>query len=758
MKQYGFVYNSFEKMKAFVYHKDINNSNSILIQVFTGVAKREFIKNIVDEILSILPQAKIIGTTTGGEIFNKKVLENSTVISFTIFEKTKIKSKLLNNNKNEYELGINIAKELIEEDTKVLILFSDGLLTNSFNILEGIQSANKDIIVCGGKAGDNAYLKETFIFTENGITNNGAVAISLTGRELNVITEYSLGCSSIGKLMTITKAYNNRVYTIDNIKAVDIYKKYLGDEVANGLPMSGVEFPLMVIKDGIQIAKAPYEYNEDGSLTFFSNVEINDKVRFGYGNINRLMNESLEIYDRLIKRNIEVLFVYSCFVRKSFLQEKTSVEIGVLSDIAPTFGFFTYGEFFTVNNSNRLLNAAMTILGLSEEKDNSNNNKFQVSKELFKEKDLVAIKAFTNLVNEATKELEGANRTLEEQKLKIKKMNSITKAILEMNVEMIASGKFDDFIEMILDKILDVIRKGKMGSILLVENDRLIYKATRGYVLNKIKHMIPYSIKKIYKYNEVTGGGLFSPIILKNIEKPILMDAEEGNGWRDILKEQPKEILTCCIGIDEQVVGLVNIFNTDKEEDFNEQDKNILKYICYDVAIAVKNFRMLNNVLHMSRYDSLTGVCNRNYFMELLTGILNRSKVLEKRFIICGVDLNDFKTINDTYGHDKGDEVLKKFAAAFKDELNEDEILGRIGGDEFLVAFLNKNKKQVIEIIDKIYIKLQEYKIEINGYIKNVGFSYGLSEFLVDSEDIDELIKIADKRMYEKKKMMKIKK
>lgn len=764
MKQYGFIYNDFKKMESFIYSKNINKEKNILIQVFTGVIELEVIESVIREILSILPGAEIIGTTTAGEILRKRIFVNKIVISITIFEKTKIKSKLLNSDNDEYELGRNISKELVEEDTKVLILFSEGLVTNSLEIIKGIQEENNKVIVCGGQAADNGCFKETFVFTKDGISKNGVAAISLTGKQLTVTTDYSGGWSTIGKLMTITKVSKNRIYTIDNIKTVDIYRKYLGDQVAKELPMSATEFPLMKIKDDIQIAKVPFACNEDGSLSFLSNVKVNDKVKLGYGNVNMLVDNSLEICSRLEEKDIEVLFVYSCFVRKSFMQKKIKSDINPLNNIAPTFGFFTYGEFYTINNSNMLLNTSMTVLGLSEGKQKSYKNRLSNSssitkserpaKDFFEGMEFRVIKAFTKLVDESSREIQQANKVLEEQKCKIEKLNIITKSILQINNQMISAGEFDKYMKMILDKILDVIVKGKMACILLEENNRMYYKATRGYALNIIENMT-YNVTSMYKYDSGAGSELFCPMILKNINKNTFWEPENYDRWKEALDEDPKEVLTCCIGIDGKVVGIINIMNTNEEENFDEEDKNSLEYACYDIAIALKNYRLLENVLYMSRYDCLTRVYNRSYFKELLDKIINESRISGTSFIICGLDLNDFKTINDTYGHDKGDEVLIKFAEVFKNGIGEEDILGRIGGDEFIAIFVNKNKEQVRNIIREISIELKECNVELNASENTINFAYGLSEFLIDSNDIDELLKIADKRMYEKKSMMK---
>jgi diguanylate cyclase (GGDEF) domain len=760
MKQYGFVYSNLHEMKSFIYSMNIDKKDSILIQVFTGVVEIEFINNIIDEIVSVLPQAEIIGTTTAGEIYTENVFTNTTTISFTIFEKVQIKAKLLNNNNNEYKLGIKIVEELVAEDTKVIILFSDGLLTNGYDIIKGIQSANSNIIVCGGKAGDNGYLKETFVFTKKGITKNGIAAVSLTGKYLNVTTESSFGWSTIGKLMTITKASDNKIFTIDNVKAVDIYKKYLGDEVAKGLPMSATEFPLIHIKNGIHIARVAFGCYDDGSLSFSGNVEVGDKVQFGYGNVNMLTEQSLEISNRLKNKNVEAIFVYSCSVRRAFMQDKINLEIYPLNNIAPTFGFFTYGEFFTCNHSNELLSVTMTILGISEGEQTFKKNELAItknespSKSFFEGKDLGVIKVFTNLVNQTTKELQQANEVLQEQKCKIEQINNITKSIMEINSEMLSSGEIDSLLQMILDKALDIIPNGKIGSILFMENDKLCYKATKGYLSDEIKK-IEYKIEDTYQHRTYDIDELYNPIIISDVEKYLSCGEYDYDSWKSMLGRPPRELLTCGIGIDGKFMGVINIFNTDNEGNFNEEDKNLLKYLCYDIEIALRNAQLLENILYMSRYDSLTGLYNRRYFREILNKTLNKVKISDETFVICILDLNNLKIINDTYGHDAGDVVLRKFTSIFKGEIGKNDVFGRTGGDEFTVIFINKNKTQVIDIMSKICTAIKNYFFDFNGDTKVISFAYGISEFNCDSDDVDELLKIADKRMYEKKRIMK---
>ena len=136
------------------------------------------------------------------------------------------------------------------------------------------------------------------------------------------------------------------------------------------------------------------------------------------------------------------------------------------------------------------------------------------SKSFFEGKDLGVIKVFTNLVNQVTKELQQANEILEEQKCKIEQMNNATKSIMEINSKMLSSCEIDSLFQMILDKTLEIIPKGKMGSILLMENNEWFYKATKGYFLDEIKE-ITYGLEEIYKYRMYDIHNLYNPIIVK---------------------------------------------------------------------------------------------------------------------------------------------------------------------------------------------------------------------------------------------------
>lgn len=759
MKQYGLLYKNFQEMQSFIDNARLKSEKNILIQIFTGIIQIEFIQQLINEITRLLPQAEIIGTTTAGEIFEGKSLHNQTILSFSTFQNVKIKTKLIHNDHNEFQLGQRIVHELVSKDTKVLIMFSDGLETKGTDIIKGIQSENSNIAVCGGKAGDNGYFRETFVFTKDYITQSGCAAASLSGKNLNIMTGYSFCWSPIGKLMTITKASGNKIETIDNIKAVDIYKKYLGEEIAKELPLSATEFPLIFERNGFKVGRVAFDCHDDGAMSFLGDVREGDQVRFGYGNINAIKTKAIDIVNDLIDKKIEGIFVYSCSVRKSFLQNRIEMETIPLNQVALAMGFFTYGEIFSVNQTNELLNVTMTILGMSEGTDKSSLAKpFLIQPEkrnenFFEGKELGAIEAFTNLVNQVTKELQEANVMLEEQKSKIEQIKNITNAIMEINNEIVASGKIESLLQMILNKAIDIIPNAQMGSILMLEDKRLVYKATNGYCSGV--EDVNYALESTYHFQEHFVRAGSEPMIVNNLEKRLFKSKDDFEAWEKRFFEVPTELLSCTIHIDGKAKGLINLFNTRGKDLFEEEDKPIIKHLASEITMAMKNAKLLENTIYMSRFDCLTGLYNRSYFRSIADQIFQDALLFGESFIMAVIDLNNLKWVNDTYGHDAGDIILKKFAKVFKSQIDVKDVIGKTGGDEFEVIFKNKKMDEVIEMIEGILDLFKNEFVDGGGSKEEISFAYGLSEFPNDSANLTVLNKIADRRMYENKKKMK---
>jgi len=157
----------------------------------------------------------------------------------------------------------------------------------------------------------------------------------------------------------------------------------------------------------------------------------------------------------------------------------------------------------------------------------------------------------------------------------------------------------------------------------------------------------------------------------------------------------------------------------------------------------------------LAHFDTLTGSCNRGYGLALLDRQLKLARRKKYKILLAYTDIDDFKNINDTFGHGEGDQVLKEVAKLLKSTLREIDIVCRMGGDEFLLIFPDSSLKDLSIIKERINKNLTQLNHALKKSYK-INLSLGVSEYDPNnSQSIDELIRIADQEMYEEKKKKK---
>jgi len=410
-----FTYNLTENSLKQSIHSDnyyeIKNAKSIFIQLFSGESRAR-IEELLKEIRGKFPLATIIGATTDGEIEGSNVTTKNSILSISIFEHTQIKS-FYTDIADDFEAGSLMAKELVSDNTKLMISFADGLLTNGEEYLNGIYSVTPNLMVAGGLSGDNAEFRECYIIHNNNIYTTGAVAIVLNSDVLKVQNFYNFGWDRIGVEHTITHVEKNRVFTIDNMSAVEFYKKYLGEEISNELPATAIEFPLIKIDiTNIDVARAALKKFEDGSLSFAGNFKNGDKISIGVGNSSKILTYHMD--NSIDNLSVESFFIYSCMARRRFMLNLTTKELRPYANIATTTGFFTYGEFYT-DKRPVLLNETLTAISLSE----NSHKKFKLTSDIHKKtlasSQYKTYRAISHLINQTVKEYNVIQKKLEDR-------------------------------------------------------------------------------------------------------------------------------------------------------------------------------------------------------------------------------------------------------------------------------------------------------------------------------------------------------
>lgn len=156
-------------------------------------------------------------------------------------------------------------------------------------------------------------------------------------------------------------------------------------------------------------------------------------------------------------------------------------------------------------------------------------------------------------------------------------------------------------------------------------------------------------------------------------------------------------------------------------------------------------------IKHQAHHDALTGLPNRRLFMDILSIELALAKRSRKRFAVLFLDLDRFKYINDTLGHDIGDELLKQVAARFKGTIRQSDIVARIGGDEFNILLNDVPHSEDISIIADKIVNSFKKSFSIRSHELYIQTSIGISIYPDDGTDIERLFKSADIAMYNAK-------
>lgn len=156
-------------------------------------------------------------------------------------------------------------------------------------------------------------------------------------------------------------------------------------------------------------------------------------------------------------------------------------------------------------------------------------------------------------------------------------------------------------------------------------------------------------------------------------------------------------------------------------------------------------------IQYAAYHDALTGLPNRNYFQVLFSQELAHARLRGDELTVAFLDLDNFKNINDTCGHDAGDRVLCEVSKRLKEILRESDIISRIGGDEFAIVFSHVGEDEKVRLIGNKILGAFEQEFNLGNRSARIRASIGFSVFPRDGEIMDDLLHKADQAMYQVK-------
>jgi diguanylate cyclase (GGDEF)-like protein len=213
------------------------------------------------------------------------------------------------------------------------------------------------------------------------------------------------------------------------------------------------------------------------------------------------------------------------------------------------------------------------------------------------------------------------------------------------------------------------------------------------------------------------------------------------------------EVLAAPLPGDHGAIGVITLYRP-ASRPFSEDEARLAGTIARQAAIAISNAHKYEMTRQSALTDQLTGLSNARYFFMCLEQEVGRARQEQTHASLIAIDLNNLKLINDNYGHQQGDRVLRLMAEIFKRHVRDTDTVVRYAGDEFFIILPNTGNKEAVETANRIKTAVRATQIEMRpGHVINLGASFGVATFPGDAEDPQGLIAVADRAMYSDKRL-----
>ncbi len=372
MRVLNFIYENDGLLMQKLRH--LKDEPNIFIQIFCSSTLKSKAQILVDFIMMNLPQAKILLTSSFGELSDGNFYTNKIAIAVSIFQKTTIET--FSFLPSAPEAIANELSKKVSKNTKLIILFGNCLVFNTTKLLDCLTEKIPHITIAGGNAGDDVSFNRCFVGSDKGIDNMVISAAVLDSEVLQVYSDSIFNYNRIGLDMVVTDCEEGGlVRTINNQPVIEIYERLLGKYIADTLPTNGYQFPLVFADGDLLVARSTFIKTQDNALIYGGDFKKGAKVKFGVASSIDNMAEMSKRLMQFASKNLDCFYVYTCMGRYWYFKDTIlDYNAKLINNIAPMSGFFTFGEFYHYNNKNYVLNNTNTLVGLSEGISELKNN------------------------------------------------------------------------------------------------------------------------------------------------------------------------------------------------------------------------------------------------------------------------------------------------------------------------------------------------------------------------------------------------
>ncbi|SDJ54297.1 diguanylate cyclase (GGDEF) domain-containing protein [Ferrimonas sediminum] len=349
-------------------HQAADSAHAMLIQLYSANQDNSWCRDIATALIERFPNAQLVGASTTGEIQHGRTLTGNTVVGFTLFEHSDVHSLSLPCQRGEEQgIGRQLRSQLDQfEHVAGVLLLATSISMDANDLLAELNRTPLPFPVFGGGAADYGTMSQSLLMHQSRCLESGVVAVVFCGRDLHLSCHTYLGWRPLSKTMTATEVKNRSLKLIDNRPAFEVFSRYLNIANDDNFFLNSLEFPLMIERDQQLIARVPVGVARDRSIEFVADIRQGEKLRLGYGDPKLIIRDAHQVHRTMAQFGPQAVFLYSCICRRFLMQDDVELETLPFQTIAPTFGFYTYGEFFADHGQVEFLNSTMVAIGMRE--------------------------------------------------------------------------------------------------------------------------------------------------------------------------------------------------------------------------------------------------------------------------------------------------------------------------------------------------------------------------------------------------------
>lgn len=348
----------------------LNKVSSVLVSIFMDTANVRMLEEMKYTISAVFPEVQILGAVSMGAVVNGHFVKGDISVSFTLFECSEVRVlsfdfQQLNSRQagREFLTALQADKGVVAAE-----ILSAGFHLDITPFFREVSKSRRNIVFFGGLADDGSLGQNGMVYTSNTILRYGIAVAIFSGSKLHVQASSSFGWKPLGRCMTVTRMDGSFcLQEIDHRPALDIFNRYLGLENNDKFLVEALTFPLYFERHGTVLARHPRRCREDGSVMFGADIREGERIRLAYGDPEEIIENALDMQEKLALFQPEAIFVVSCVARWMLLGSDTEKEISVTRQLASSSGFYAYGEFMRDHNGEIMVsNMTIVTIGMRE--------------------------------------------------------------------------------------------------------------------------------------------------------------------------------------------------------------------------------------------------------------------------------------------------------------------------------------------------------------------------------------------------------